>query len=1756
MPITSKLKVDDKVWLRDNSKNTKTPFIVSTVINSQQGGKRITAKNSKTNEEVICDMSSADIFPANPFDQFAPDHCALIHLNEPCVLENSRGRYLSDQIYTYVGKILVALNPFASLPIYGEDIMKNYIDKDTGAKGCPPHLYAMGEQSYKHVKRMKAAACLVMSGESGAGKTETTKHLMRYLAFRSESVSAKSEGTLNKLADAILSTNPLLESFGNAKTVRNNNSSRFGKMMRLHFATAGNVEGAYIKTYLLEKSRCVAITDPERNYHAFYQTFGASDESKGMLAKLKPSDMKMLNQSKTLTLVGKDDITGDDLSYKESTGAMTVLNVSADDQAQMWKLLAGLLLLGNLEFEDDGDDHAQIKNKEFLTGAEGCLGCSEITANLTSKVMQRGGAGRRGSSYKMEFSGKQSRAARDAIVKSIYNHIFEFVVERVNDFIKGSEKATDCPYVGLLDIFGFENFKFNSFEQLCINFCNEKLQQFFLVCVFKTEEELHIKEGVPWKEIEFADNQPAIELMEKPPNGILRLLDSQCKAPKASDETYCTELNKLHGKNEFLAPTRSQRMRDEEGFIVRHYAGDVIYHTAKIIEKTTNQVEVSWLEKNNDTLDPAWLQQMVDSSVPLLKKIFTKEHEEAQKATKKAAFSSVSKRFVNDLNSLLGELQASKCAFVRCVKPNMEQQPKQFTQSMVLDQLRCSGVIEAVRVMQEAYPTRIPYEDIHGRYASLMGKEIMEETGDEPAAFVEAIALACDVAPRDYALGLTRLFLKAGCGSFLEDLAQMDPAVVIPLLTEKIAASKRKKAAQNMVGSQILTWFRKKQYKEKKRAAEVTQHKLRTIRARREYQKWSKERTIRLKREAEEKAIQIAAERARAEAEEKLQIEQEALRKKQEAELALMNDKAEAEKKKAEQEAAMAIAMEKAKKDAEERVQAEMQKAQEAAELAMKESMEREAEKSRQEAARDKEAADNERIAQATGMDGYNARKSISEANGGNMPRRPSMAKPMMPSGEAEEGEEDGYTGMSRKPNSDKEEFFDVTIVRDMVGGTLGIAVDLWDGEVTVGAITNGGPADREGTLIQGDIIRAVEGVMCQTIEEVTQMVIKGSLALRLSICRRPVTDVLNTEIKMKMPTGEWEPFSFRLLSNRNIEFEKLSPPQYSGEIQARVAQSLNLLEDRGEQVLEIQTAHKMFQIKSPVLSEIKLWHLRLQEVIMLQEKVANVAHGWLLKEEFNASVDTSGKAGGAPAAGADKSQLKHYWFVLFSNGILMYFSDPNRAVLGQALGFIPVESCTESSHSAKQHTLLVKCAFDSWLLATNNKENMLQWAASLHAAQPSKKTERAVVDSMLAQGWLDLPKEDEASLASTGILAEKWVRHWFVLRNTVLNMYTEEQKEKNEMGQPIVALAVSDMRSATRAKGVDFYKWGILLETTDGTVLRMRAVGQSEMRQLLSTLNVHCIQAPVEIEKKAAIEKSKQTLKAGWLFKKSEKKAGVAYAGKAWQRRWFVLEVDTEPGQDENTIMKKARLVYYHNNKDAKNDGEGVEIPLFETMGVKAGLGKTKGTEHRITLNTPKREWELGSGEAAVAQEWVEVLAAWIGLPKVERVALTTGGNDVVKAQWMEVRVEVYKPEEIDDAELARSNTIQKTVSSFTRSFTLTGRKKGDEKPEAASTPEKADAGDEEDEDEEEEDEDTFTWVYVALMSDHTLRQFENESMNTELNCLKLGYLVQCNYLDDPPDTYEHAFRVKPESSLADCWVLCPDSSNDSEEWMSVLKA
>jgi len=1414
-------------------------------------------------------------------------------------------------------------------------------------------------------------------------------------------------------------------------------------------------------------------------------------------------------------------------------------------------------MLGNVQYTQLDDDHAAFDPAaaEFVAAAEAMLKCGPLLTNLTSRLMkgnEKGlGSERRASFYTIEYSRAQAESVRDAVIKAVYTHLFDWIVDKVNVFIVGSESAAALPYVGLLDIFGFENFAHNSFEQLCINFANEKLQQFFLMQVFKEEEALHVLEGVAWKEVEYQDNSACIEMLEKPPNGLLRLLDSQCKAPRASEEALCKEVNQLHAKGGFLAPTRTQRMRDEEGFIVRHYAGDVAYHTSAVVAKSTGANEVSFLEKNNDTLQEDWLAQLAGSEVPLLRALFQPRLEAARQTKPRKAgapFSSVGKRFVNDLNSLLAELKTSKAHFVRCVKPSAGSKPRDFEAPLVLDQLRCAGVVEAVRVMTEAYPTRIPYEVIHGRYAPLMGAEVLESTGDEPAAFCEAVALACDVAPRDYALGLSKLFLKAGCGGFLEDLASMDTAVVVPLLVAKIAESRRKKGAEKIVGNAVIGWYLHKTYKAKRAAAEIAQHRLRTIRARREYYAWSTARAERLAAEAAERATAEKTESARREAEEVARAT---------AAAAHLKDKE------------VTVAVAKATAEAETRVAVEMEAAAKQVEAAA-------AENAALNAA--KQSVDRRRPDYGEGM-----RRGSSKALQGAF-----GAEPLEPDKEAEEAAEaaaaaaaaGGDVPSFAKARSEysvtEEESFDVLVVRDVPGGTLGIAVDLWDGEVTVGAISTGGPADREGTLVQGDVIKGVEGAACGTIEEVTAMVVKGPGSVRLSVVRRPVSVVLESEIRMRMPTGEWEPFAFRLLSNRNIEFEKLSPPVYAGEIHARLAQSLKLLPgpaDSGapsaaaadDRVLEIVTGHKHFQIKCLHPRELDMWQLRLQEVIMLQEKVANVAHGWLLKEE-------AGKAGVG-------TQFKHYWFVLFSNGILMYFEGPQRAVLGQALGFVPVEQCHEHSQ-AHMHTITITCSFTTWLLATKNKESMLQWAASLKVAQPAAlagASAKPAIDAVLAQGWCELPREEAGG-------EEVWHRHWFVLKPSVLQIFSEEQKEQAGAkgalaGEPAEAVQSTAMLSAYRAQGVDFYKWGIVLETADGPApLRLRATGQSEMRQLLSTLNVNCIPVRYAAGSRAAsFEKTRVQLKAGWLFKKNERRSGVAPVVKAWQRRWFVLEVATDAGPTEGTVVRTAQLSYHHSVRELQRGG-GVVIPLQEAKSARAAAGKTKGTEHRVTLSTHKREWELGAVDQATADEWLTLLGEWIGLPRVEPREGPGGGGggaaSVVRSHWMEVKVQVCKPDEIPDEELQRTASIQKGPSSFSRSFSLFKSPKGakEAKPEdstEATTPKSTRTASERGSlggsldgevsaagEVEEEEEPPFRWVFVALLSDGTLRRYETETMATELGRLKLGYLVQAGMLEERLHDYEHAFRVRPESATSDAWILCPDSAQEAAEWIATLRA
>ena len=385
--------------------------------------------------------------------------------------------------------------------------------------------------------------------------------------------------------------------------------------------------------------------------------------------------------------------------------------------------------------------------------------------------------------------------------------------------------------------------------------------------------------------------------------------------------------------------------------------------------------------------------------------------------------------------------------------------------------------------------------------------------------------------------------------------------------------------------------------------------------------------------------------------------------------------------------------------------------------------------------------------------------------------------------------------------------------------------------------------------------------------------------------------------------------------------------------------------------------------------------------------------------------------------------------------------------------------------------------------------------------------------------------------------------------------IYSEEAKKKNQIGstaQPVKVLLTKDMRSAQRGNGAEFFKWGIELEMADHHTYKMRAAGQSEMRQMLSTLNVHCISGG-NLEEKSKVKKSKAVIRSGYLYKKSLK-TGVVRMQKAWQRRYFVLEVTTDAGASPNTMEHTAKLMCYE-KADVKEGG--AELPLSETQNVKGGTGKTKGTEHRITLVTKEREFELGIEDQNVAAAWVADLKEWMGPPRVEMLDDNgePAGDKVKKSGWMEARIIEYKPDEISDEELARSNTIQQSAgSSLMRTFTLSKPKQVEAKPAPVQKEESKEDDDDDDESDEDEEEE-FSWVWIAWMFDNTLRQYTDETMKEEVARLRLGVNVSAGFLEDPPDTYEHAFSVKVPSE-PNSWILCPDSEEQSDEWIAELTA
>lgn len=657
------------------------------------------------------------------------DMTKLTYLNEPGVLDNIRRRYSLNEIYTYTGSILIAVNPFTKLPhLYNLHMMEQY-------KGAPfgelsPHVFAVADASYRAMMSEGQSQSILVSGESGAGKTETTKLIMQYLTF----VGGRAASDDRTVEQQVLESNPLLEAFGNARTVRNDNSSRFGKFVEIQFDSHGRISGAAIRTYLLERSRVVQITDPERNYHCFYQLCASGlDAEKYKLGH--PSGFHYLNQSKVYELDGVSNAE----EYLKTRRAMDIVGISSAEQEAIFRTLAAILHLGNIEFSPGKEHDSSVINNQkshfHLQIASDLLMCDVnlLLATLCTRSIQT----REGVIIKA-LDCSAAVAGRDTLAKTIYAQLFDWLVDKINRSV-GQDHDSKIN-IGVLDIYGFECFRLNSFEQFCINFANEKLQQHFNEHVFKMEQEEYRKEVINWSYIEFIDNQDVLDLIEKKPIGIIALLDEACMFPKSTHETFSNRLFQHFGAHQRLEKEKFS----ETDFTISHYAGKVTYQTD------------TFLDKNRDYVVVEHHSLLSSSKCPFIAGLFPSLPQESSRSSYK--FSSVASRFKQQLQALMETLSSTEPHYVRCVKPNSLNRPQKFETQSVLHQLRCGGVLEAVRISLAGYPTRKSYGEFVDRFG-ILALDIMDASYDDKT-MTEKILQRLNLG--NFQLGKTKVFLRAG----------------------------------------------------------------------------------------------------------------------------------------------------------------------------------------------------------------------------------------------------------------------------------------------------------------------------------------------------------------------------------------------------------------------------------------------------------------------------------------------------------------------------------------------------------------------------------------------------------------------------------------------------------------------------------------------------------------------------------------------------------------------------------------------------------------------------------------------------------------------------------------------------------------------------------------------------------------------------------------------------------------------------------
>ncbi|XP_029385605.1 unconventional myosin-Ib isoform X3 [Echeneis naucrates] len=670
------------------------------------------------------------------------DMVLLEPLSEDSFLENLKKRFDHNEIYTYIGSVVISMNPYRSLPIFTPEKVEEY--RNRNFYELSPHIYALADEAYRSLRDQDKDQCILITGESGAGKTEASKLVMSYVA----AVCGKGQ-EVNKVKEQLLQSNPVLEAFGNAKTVRNDNSSRFGKYMDIEFDFKGDPLGGVISNYLLEKSRVVKQPRGERNFHVFYQLLsGASDDT---LKKLKlHRDFSKYNYLSLDSAIvnGLDDAA----NFRTVRNAMQIVGFMEDEVQSVLELVAAVLKLGNIEFKPEsrcnGTDESRIKDKNDLKEMCELLG-------IEQSVLERAFSYRTVEA-KMEkvsttLNVAQAYYARDALAKNLYSRLFSWLVTRINESIKAQAK-TRHKVMGVLDIYGFEIFEDNSFEQFIINYCNEKLQQIFIELTLHEEQEEYIREGIEWTNIEYFNNAIICDLIENNQNGILAMLDEECLRPgTVTDETFLDKLNTICAEHQHFESRLSKNSKflndhslPHNCFRIQHYAGKVLY-----------RVE-GFVDKNNDLLYRDLSQAMYKANHSLIKQLFPEGNPSKVnlKRPPTAGF-----QFKASVGTLMKNLQTKNPNYIRCIKPNDKKASHIFTESLVRHQVRYLGLMENVRVRRAGYAFRQAYEPCLERYKMLCKRTWPHWRGPEREG-VEVLMTDLQVPADEFSYGRSKIFIR------------------------------------------------------------------------------------------------------------------------------------------------------------------------------------------------------------------------------------------------------------------------------------------------------------------------------------------------------------------------------------------------------------------------------------------------------------------------------------------------------------------------------------------------------------------------------------------------------------------------------------------------------------------------------------------------------------------------------------------------------------------------------------------------------------------------------------------------------------------------------------------------------------------------------------------------------------------------------------------------------------------------------------